>query len=81
MKASLKYGLIGLAITPIIILVVIYLVSFLFVLSFDHKATWREDLLHAYEISYMIITLILSGFQERKQKNNYSKFDFSKSYF
>ena len=77
MKASLKYGLIGLAIIPIIILMVIYLVSFLFVLSFDKKSTWREDLLHAYEISYMIITLILSGFQERKQKNNYSKFDFS----
>ena len=70
MKNSLKYSLIGLAILPIIILFVIYLVSFLFVLSFDHKSSFRDDLFHAYEISYMIISLILSGFQKRKQPNN-----------
>ena len=72
MKDLLKYSLIGLAILPIIILFVIYLVSFLFVLSFDHKSSFRDDLLHAYEISYMAITLILAGFikQTEQQDDN-----------
>ena len=74
MKDSLKYGLIGLSITPIIILMVIYLVAFIFVLSFDKKSTLQEDFIHAYEISYMIITLLLSGLHEQKQ-NNISYYD------
>ena len=69
MKDSLKYGLIGLSITPIIILMVIYFVAFVFVLSFDKKSTWRDDFIHAYEISYMIISLILSGYQTRDKNN------------
>ena len=64
MKDSLKYGLIGLSITPIIILMVIYLVAFVFELSFNKKSTLREDFIHAYEISYMVISLILSGYQK-----------------
>ena len=64
MKDSLKYGLIGLSITPIIILMVIYLAAFVFVLSFNKKSTLREDFIHAYEISYMVISLILSGYQK-----------------
>ena len=54
MKDTLKYGLIGFAITPIIILLIIYLVIFLF-LSLDKKSTWSEDLIHAYEISYGLL--------------------------
>jgi len=69
MKDTLKYGLIGLSITPIIILMVIYLVAFIFVLSFDKKSTLREDFIHAYEISYMLISLILSGYQTRNKNN------------
>ena len=69
MKDTLKYGLIGLSITPIIILMVIYLVAFIFVLSFDKKSAWRDDFIHAYEISYMIISLILSGYQTRDKNN------------
>ena len=77
MKDLLKYSLIGLAISPFIILFVIYLVSFLFVLRNSKKQSLRDDFIHAYEISYMAITLILSGFlkQTEQQDDNTYKFD------
>jgi len=77
MKDLLKYSLIGLAISPFIILFVVYFVSFLFVLSFHKKQSLRDDFIHAYEISYMAITLILAGFikQTEQQDNNISYHD------
>ena len=77
MKDLLKYSLIGLAISPFIILFVVYFVSFLFVLSFHKKQSLRDDFIHAYEISYMAITLILAGFikQTGQQDDNTYKFD------
>jgi len=71
MKDLFKNGLIGLAILPIIILLIIYLGSFLFVLLNTKNQSLRDDFIHAYEISYMAITLILSGYHERKINNNY----------
>lgn len=69
MKDTLKYGLIGFAITPIIILLIIYLVIFLF-LSLDKKSTWRGNFGHAYEILFGLIGLILSGLQNKNLQNN-----------
>ena len=77
MKDLLKYSLIGLAISPFIILFVVYLLSFLFVLRNTKKQSLRDDFIHAYEISYMAITLILAGFikQTEQQDNNISYHD------
>ena len=77
MKDLLKYSLIGLTISPFIILFVIYLVSFLFVLRNTKNQSLRDDFIHAYEISYMAITLILAGFlkQTEQQDDNTYKFD------
>ena len=65
MKDLLKYSLIGLTISPFIILFIVYLVSFLFVLRNTKNQSLRDDFIHAYEISYMAITLILAGFTKQ----------------
>ena len=75
MKDLFKYSLIGLTISPIIILAVIYLVSFLFILSvtgkndsFSEKMTDTNQTVNAI---IMIIAIGLKGkFGNNDEQNN-----------